>query len=86
VRSNPLHSPAGAITSEVELNGVKKLLIADWLRKELNRSHPSWLAPTSEYRRARDEDDREFSARRYELALEFKAALPRQSDTDFDVR
>ena len=74
-----------AITRHAELNSVKKLLIAYWLREELDcatfhglHRHRNIAVPCVK-------DDWEFSACRCELTLEFKTALPRQSHVQYQA-
>src|SRR6516225_4472915 len=70
----------GTIAFEPEIDCVKKVLIAEWLREELDgtpfhrlHSHGNVAVPS-------DEDNRELGVRGNEIALEIQSAPPWQSD------
>src|SRR3954464_12978730 len=64
------------------LNGVKQLLIAYWLREELDRATFHGLHRHRNIAVPSDKDDWESSTCRCKLSLEFKSALPRQQVID----
>ena len=72
-----------AITRQAGLNSVKKLLIAYWLREELDRATFHGLHRHRNIAVPCDKDDWELAACRCELTLEFKSALPRQPHVQY---
>jgi hypothetical protein len=74
-----------AITRQTALNGVEKFLFAYWLREKLDRATFHGLHRHRNVAVPSDKDDRELSARRRELTLEFKTALSRQSHVKYQA-
>jgi len=72
----------GTIAREAELNGVKELLITEWLCKELNGATLHRLHRHRDVAVPCDEDDWKFPVRRSELALKLETALPWQSHVE----
>jgi hypothetical protein len=70
---------SGAIARESEVNGVEKVLIAEWLREKLDgapfhRLHTHWDIAMSSH-----ENNWNLGVRRNEIALEVQSTLTRQS-------
>src|ERR1700722_3481952 len=74
--------PTRTIASEADLNGVEEVLIAKRLGQELDGAALHRLHRHRDIAVPGDEDNRELSVRRRQLALKIKTALVRQSDVE----
>src|SRR5258705_13949868 len=72
----------GTITSEAGLDGIKKDLITEWLREELDGAAFHRLHRHGDVAVPGDEDDWEFSVCRGQITLKIKPTLSRQSDVE----
>src|SRR5262249_30052546 len=77
--------PPRTITGKAELNGVEQVLIAERLGQKLNGASLHRLDRHRDVAVPCDEDDREFPVCRGELTLQIEAALPRQSDIEYQA-
>src|SRR5215469_11868879 len=78
----PIALPSGTIPSEPGLDGVKELLITERLCEELHGAALHRLHGHRHIGVCGDEDDRELSVCRGELALKLQTASPWQSHVE----
>src|SRR5262245_60623776 len=74
--------PPRTIAGQAKLNGIEKILVAERLGEELDRTPLHCLHRHRDVAMARDEDDRDLPVCRSQLALEIEAALAGQSDIE----
>src|ERR1700730_1723423 len=70
------------ISCKTELDGVKQILIAEWFCQELDRTALHRLYRHRNVAMPGDEDDRQFTLGRRDLALEVEPALSGQPDVE----